>query len=75
MMLFEYLKSAIMPVILISFVSCLIVTRAIFASREWYGYHFPELAKIVNENYLYAKVVSLIKDRKQVKPFYLSYFL
>src|SRR5690606_9200665 len=25
--------------------------------REWYGWHFPELVKIVNDNYLYAKVV------------------
>jgi nucleolar protein 56 len=33
-------------------------------SREWYSYHFPELVKIVNDNYLYAKVAKHIKDRK-----------
>ena len=25
--------------------------------REWYGWHYPELAKIINETILYAKVV------------------
>ncbi len=34
--------------------------------REWYGYHFPELVKIVNENYMYAKVVKHIKNRKEM---------
>jgi hypothetical protein len=24
--------------------------------REWYGWHFPELVKIVNDNYQYARV-------------------
>ena len=24
--------------------------------REWYSYHFPELVKIIPDNYLYAKV-------------------
>jgi len=34
--------------------------------REWYSYHFPELIKIVPENALYAKVVKLIKNRKEI---------
>jgi len=34
--------------------------------REWYSYHFPELVKIVPDNYLYAKVVHHIKDRKRL---------
>lgn len=34
--------------------------------REWYSYHYPELAKIVPENYIYAKVAQVIKDRKQL---------
>jgi len=34
--------------------------------REWYSYHFPELIKIVPENALYAKVVKLIKNRKEL---------
>lgn len=33
--------------------------------REWYGYHFPELVKIVNDNYMYARVVKLMKNRKE----------
>ncbi|XP_015523822.1 nucleolar protein 56 [Neodiprion lecontei] len=34
--------------------------------REWYSYHFPELVKIVPENYLFAKVAQLIKNRKEL---------
>lgn len=35
-------------------------------NREWYSYHFPELVKIVNENYLYAQAVKYIKSRKDL---------
>ncbi|BFG32333.1 nucleolar protein 56-like [Prunus yedoensis var. nudiflora] len=31
--------------------------------REWYSWHFPELVKIVNDNYLYAKVSKFIEDK------------
>uniref|UniRef100_A0A2P2M332 Uncharacterized protein MANES_14G155400 n=1 Tax=Rhizophora mucronata TaxID=61149 RepID=A0A2P2M332_RHIMU len=31
--------------------------------REWYGWHFPELAKIVQDNILYAKAVKLMGSR------------
>ena len=31
--------------------------------REWYGWHFPELAKIVQDNILYAKAAKLMGDR------------
>eukprot|EP00127_Corallochytrium_limacisporum_P005140 Clim_evm46s199 gene=Clim_evmTU46s199 len=34
--------------------------------REWYGYHFPELVKVVPDNVMYAKVVKLIKSRTKV---------
>ncbi|XP_055617423.1 nucleolar protein 56 [Toxorhynchites rutilus septentrionalis] len=34
--------------------------------REWYSYHFPELVKIVPDNYLFAKVAHYIKDRKSL---------
>uniref|UniRef100_A0A182K2N3 Nucleolar protein 56 n=1 Tax=Anopheles christyi TaxID=43041 RepID=A0A182K2N3_9DIPT len=34
--------------------------------REWYSYHFPELVKIVPENYMFAKVAHFIKDRKSL---------
>merc|ERR1719174_1707926 len=28
--------------------------------KEWYGWHFPELGKIVPDNMMYAKVVQLM---------------
>ncbi|TMW63150.1 hypothetical protein Poli38472_002091 [Pythium oligandrum] len=31
--------------------------------REWYSWHFPELVKIVNDNYVYARCASYIKNR------------
>lgn len=31
--------------------------------REWYGYHFPEMVKIVTDNATYARVVKMIKIR------------
>lgn len=31
--------------------------------REWYGWHFPELTKIVADNIQYAKVVKMMGDR------------
>ena len=34
--------------------------------REWYSYHFPELVKIVSDNYMYSRVVYLIKNRKEL---------
>lgn len=34
--------------------------------REWYGYHFPELVKIVSDNNMYAKCVQLVKNRKEM---------
>jgi len=34
--------------------------------REWYSYHFPELVKIVPDNYMYCRVVSYIKNRKEL---------
>lgn len=34
--------------------------------REWYSYHFPELAKIVPENYMYARVAQVLQNRKEL---------
>merc|ERR1712127_372851 len=34
--------------------------------REWYGYHFPELVRIVNENYHYCKMIKIIGRRENV---------
>ena len=32
--------------------------------REWYGYHFPELTKLVPDNYLYAKTIQFIGPKE-----------
>ncbi|KAL2934456.1 Nucleolar protein 56 [Bienertia sinuspersici] len=34
--------------------------------REWYGWHFPELVKIINDNYLYAKVAKFIDNKSEL---------
>jgi nucleolar protein 56 len=34
--------------------------------REWYSWHFPELVKIVNDNYMYSKLVKYIKDKSSI---------
>lgn len=34
--------------------------------REWYGYHFPELVKIVPDNYQYARVAQYIGDKDKL---------
>ena len=34
--------------------------------KEWYSYHFPELMKIVTDNYEYARVAQLIKRRSSI---------
>nr|XP_043607354.1 nucleolar protein 56-like [Erigeron canadensis] len=34
--------------------------------REWYSWHFPELVKIVNDNYLYAKAAKYIEDKSEL---------
>ncbi|XP_074576939.1 nucleolar protein 56-like isoform X2 [Curcuma longa] len=34
--------------------------------REWYSWHFPELAKIINDNYLYAKIAKLVENKSDL---------
>lgn len=34
--------------------------------REWYGYHFPELIKIVGDNYTYCRLAKFIGNRKEL---------
>ncbi|CAN6212418.1 unnamed protein product [Urochloa humidicola] len=34
--------------------------------REWYSWHFPELAKIVNDNYLYAKIAKFVVNKSDL---------
>ena len=31
--------------------------------REWYSWHFPELVKIVNDNYQYARLALFVKEK------------
>lgn len=35
--------------------------------REWYGWHFPEMVKIVNDNVQYAKCVVRVGLRNAAK--------
>lgn len=35
--------------------------------KEWYGWHFPEMAKIVNDNLAYAKIVLAMGFRSNAK--------
>eukprot|EP00887_Chlorella_sp_A99_P001864 scaffold19.g1864.t1 len=39
------------------------VNTFVMRVREWYSWHFPELVKIVNDNYQYAQLALLIKDK------------
>lgn len=32
--------------------------------REWYGYHFPELVRLVPDNHQYARVARFIQDKE-----------
>jgi nucleolar protein 56 len=34
--------------------------------KEWFGWHFPELNRIVADNTLYVKIVNLIQQRKNL---------
>lgn len=34
--------------------------------REWYSWHFPELVKIVNDNYIYAKAAIFVQDKSNL---------
>lgn len=34
--------------------------------REWYSWHFPELAKIVNDNYQFCRLASFIKHKEEL---------
>ena len=43
--------------------------------REWYGWHFPEVGKIIADNLTYAKVVQAIGMRTNTKHTNLSEIL
>jgi len=36
--------------------------------REWYSWHFPELVKIVNDNFLFCRLTIFIQDRTNLSP-------
>lgn len=42
------------------------INNYVMRLREWYGYHFPELARIVQDNILYTKLVRQIGMRHKV---------
>jgi hypothetical protein len=35
--------------------------------KEWYGWHFPELARLVSDNVLYARICKLLRQRSNIK--------
>ena len=43
--------------------------------REWYGWHFPELGKLVTDNLVYAKTVRAIGRRECIADVDLSAIL
>lgn len=51
------------------------INKYAMRAREWYGWHFPELAKIVNDNLVYAKIVLAAKTRFNVRDTDFSDFL
>jgi nucleolar protein 56 len=48
------------------------INTFIMRVREWYGWHFPELAKIVNDNFQYARIVMLVQDKATLSVDHLS---
>uniref|UniRef100_A0A0E0EFM1 Nucleolar protein 56 n=1 Tax=Oryza meridionalis TaxID=40149 RepID=A0A0E0EFM1_9ORYZ len=34
--------------------------------REWYSWHFPELVKIVNDNYIYSKIAKFVVNKSDL---------
>eukprot|EP00485_Elphidium_margaritaceum_P005741 CAMPEP_0202689416 /NCGR_PEP_ID=MMETSP1385-20130828/4685_1 /ASSEMBLY_ACC=CAM_ASM_000861 /TAXON_ID=933848 /ORGANISM="Elphidium margaritaceum" /LENGTH=669 /DNA_ID=CAMNT_0049344547 /DNA_START=53 /DNA_END=2062 /DNA_ORIENTATION=- len=38
--------------------------------KEWYGWHFPELTKIVNDQIVYARVMQVVKEKSNLKCLY-----
>eukprot|EP01084_Bolivina_argentea_P054876 100632_1 len=40
--------------------------------KEWYGWHFPELTKIISDQINYCKVMKIIKEKSNLKCLYNS---
>lgn len=45
---------------------CSLTDFVLCAHSEWYGYHFPELIKIVFDNSMYCRLARLIGNRKEL---------
>lgn len=43
--------------------------------REWYSYHFPELTRVVDDHYQYARLVKAIGDRSLITDEHLEQIL
>ena len=43
--------------------------------KEWYGWHFPEMTKIITDNIAYAKVVLLMGNFLPLSVLYISRYL
>jgi len=41
------------------------INNYIMRLKEWYGWHFPELAKVVSDNLIYTKVVKAVGMREK----------
>lgn len=42
------------------------INNYIMRLKEWYGWHFPELAKVVSDNLIYTKVVKAAGMRQKI---------
>ncbi|CAM42155.1 putative nucleolar RNA binding protein [Leishmania braziliensis MHOM/BR/75/M2904] len=51
------------------------INKYAMRTREWYGWHFPELGKIVNDNVAYCKIVLAMKTRFNARDTDFSDFL
>ena len=43
------------------------INKYAMRAKEWYGWHFPELAKVINDNMKYANIVLTMKTRFHAK--------
>jgi len=47
------------------------VNNYIMRCREWYGWHFPELGKILTDNLEYVKTIKTLGKLKSDKMYYI----
>ncbi|CCW67810.1 unnamed protein product [Phytomonas sp. Hart1] len=51
------------------------INKYAMRAREWYGWHFPELGKIIKDNVVYAKIMLAMKTRFNARDTDFSDFL